>query len=122
MEENPVVEKEKEEEFRSIMAIALLGQESRPFDLRCGDDGVFKIAQTLGGTIDKLIAWSQQGTVLHIRQGLKETDLDMKDAWSQVYEMMVDCFPEAKELGVKMSAETPVREKPTSYTFDAESH
>jgi sugar phosphate isomerase/epimerase len=122
IETDPTVKREKEEEFRIIISIALLGQEARPFELRCGDDGVFRVAQTLGGTIDKLIDWSQKGEILNITQGLKTTTLDMRDAWSQVYEMMVDCFPEAKELGVKMSAETPVREKPTSFTFDAENH
>lgn len=119
IEKDPTVKREKEEEFRAIIAIALLGQESRPFELRF-NEGVFKIAQTLGGTIDKLINWSQQGDILNITQGLKHTRLDMRDAWSQVYEFMVDCFPEAKELAVKMSAETPVKEKPTSFTFDAD--
>jgi hypothetical protein len=117
---DPTIKPEKEEKFRSLIALSLIGQESRPFSLRCGDDGVFNIAQTLGGTIDKLIDWSQKGEVLNIKQGFKHTRLDMKDAWSQVYDYMVDCFPEAKELGVKMSAETPTREKPTSFTFDAD--
>lgn len=119
IEKDPVIKRKKEEEFRSMIAIALLGQESRPFELRF-NEGVFKIAKTLGGTIDKLIYWSQQGDILNVTQGLKHTKLDMRDAWSQVYDFMVDCFPEAKELAVKMSAETPVKEKPTSFTFDAD--
>lgn len=121
IEENPVVKREKEEEFRHLIAIGMFGQEAKTFQLQCGEEGIFKISDTFGGAIDKFIAWSQKGISLIITQGGKQAHIDMRDVWAQVYEKMIDCFPGAKELGAKMSAETPVREAPTSYTFDPDS-